>query len=951
MAAPDPFGTDRIRRTVLRAWADEPARFRADANIEQDYATAYRDRVIAELAQNAADAGRGDGWLRFELAGTRLTASNTGNPLDGPGVVSLANLRASAKREGETAGRFGVGFAAVVSVSDEPAIRSRDGGVRWSAEGARAEVAALPALAEEIGIGTRVPLLRLPFSDATPPVADFATEVVLALRDDDAVESIRAALQSVDTSLLLALPGLRRVDLVIDGVNRTLRRVGESGDLVQIEDEGELTRWRLVRRQGTVSADLLADRPAEEQRHPNWALVWATPVSPDGAPTGELPDGVAVVHAPTATDEPLDFPALLIASFPLEPTRRRVAPGPLTDFLAEQAGAAYADLVTAGPASPARLRLVPTGVPAGAVDARCRSAALPALSRAPLLAGATGAPLAPRDAVAVDDDLVAALADAEPNLLAAGWTAGAGAAALARLGVHRPTLADLVDRLAELDREPEWWRALYRALDRSLPASPSEREPLAGLPVPIAGGGTARGPRGLVLPGGSVSPETISALGLRPVHPDAVDPLLRGLGAVAAEPGALLDEPRVQAAVAHSFDAALDGADYRALGDAVLSLLAAEGRNPDRPWLAELALPGEDGEPYPAGELLLPGGALAGLVRPDAPFGRPAAELVQRHGAEVLRAAGALDGFAVVSDDDVPVDLPASHDLDGEDDWLAGCRDVAGDGTVVAELAAVRDLEYVRDDAWLAALGLLAAEPLRRLWRRPPVTRPGGSPRTRSWPGTGPGTTGSPARPRGCSGCSTTRPRARWMPSSPGRSGSSPNSTTSIRTACSPGCSPGGRTSRGPACGPSTPGSPRCHPRLCRSACSPSSTAGSRSARPPRRPSSRPPTSGRCAGRGRTSPAPPPGPPTWPPGSGPPCSPQPLPTSRTVSAGSYRSCWRRSFPGCRPPTWSTPSSPLAGWRSSTWSTAASCTCAPVPARSGWGGRRRSPPAAGGPGRR
>ena len=35
-------------------------------------------------------------------------------------------------------GRFGVGFAAVLAVSDEPAVVSADGGVRFSAERTRA---------------------------------------------------------------------------------------------------------------------------------------------------------------------------------------------------------------------------------------------------------------------------------------------------------------------------------------------------------------------------------------------------------------------------------------------------------------------------------------------------------------------------------------------------------------------------------------------------------------------------------------------------------------------------------------------------------------------------------------------------------------------------------------------------------------------------------------------
>ncbi|MGW0069705.1 hypothetical protein ACWDUI_19815, partial [Streptosporangium sandarakinum] len=54
---PDTFGTDRMRSAVLAAWTASPARFREDANAEEDFALGgYRDRLIVELAQNAADA-------------------------------------------------------------------------------------------------------------------------------------------------------------------------------------------------------------------------------------------------------------------------------------------------------------------------------------------------------------------------------------------------------------------------------------------------------------------------------------------------------------------------------------------------------------------------------------------------------------------------------------------------------------------------------------------------------------------------------------------------------------------------------------------------------------------------------------------------------------------------------------------------------------------------------
>jgi hypothetical protein len=49
---PDPA---ELRRRVLAAWTDSPARFREDANAEEDLVLGgYRDRLLVELAQNAA---------------------------------------------------------------------------------------------------------------------------------------------------------------------------------------------------------------------------------------------------------------------------------------------------------------------------------------------------------------------------------------------------------------------------------------------------------------------------------------------------------------------------------------------------------------------------------------------------------------------------------------------------------------------------------------------------------------------------------------------------------------------------------------------------------------------------------------------------------------------------------------------------------------------------------
>jgi hypothetical protein len=201
----DPFDAAGVRARVLDAWAASPGRFREDANAEEDYALGgYRDRVVVELAQNAADAAVRDGVpgrLRLTLRDGVLVALNNGAPLDAAGVEALSTLRASSKRDdaagGATVGRFGVGFAAVVAVSDAPRIRSATGSVGWSRTRTRELVSAVPALAGEIEARSgHVPVLRLPFADAALSEAGdalpdgFVTAVELPLRDDAAAQLV-----------------------------------------------------------------------------------------------------------------------------------------------------------------------------------------------------------------------------------------------------------------------------------------------------------------------------------------------------------------------------------------------------------------------------------------------------------------------------------------------------------------------------------------------------------------------------------------------------------------------------------------------------------------------------------------------------------------------------------------------------------------------------------------
>ncbi|WP_329427865.1 hypothetical protein OG339_00215 [Streptosporangium sp. NBC_01495] len=777
----DTFGTERLRSAVLAAWTASPARFREDANAEEDFALGgYRDRLIVELAQNAADAALRagvPGRLRLSLREGVLSAANTGAPVDRAGIEGLSTLRVSAKRDdAHAAGRFGVGFAAVVSVCDEPVIGSLGSGVvRWSRDQTAALVAAEPELAKELAErGGHVPLLRLPFPAGPVEIpAGFDTLVRLPLRDEAAEEAVRAMLRETSPALLLGLPALESIEVDVDGETRTVTSEGWK----VVSDSGRFTPEQV--------AELFADRPTEERSRPHWLVRWAVPVTASAPASGTAPASAAgsasgglggapagsreaaqageprplpalvppVVHAPTPSDEPLDLPALLIASFPMATDRRHVAPGPLADFLVERAADTYLELLAGLPRTPRLLDLVPGMMGKGELDARIRRAILRRLPDAPLLPalsppadpassgrpGGSGASLLlpdPADGpagagpgspaplsgggelivsgrqasvVAAPAELLERVAPMIPGLLPAGWPSRHPA--ITALGVSRVQLSDIVDMLsgdAVKDRDPAWWRSLYEVLPADDP------EALGALPVPLADGRLVRGPRGTLLltDGSALDPAVLAPLGLRVVHPDAAHPLLLRLGAGEATPRTVLEDPLTRSAVSES----LDSPDSEPVAQAVLALVDAAGLTAgDAPWLSELALRGADGELYPAGELLLADGALAGLLDSETHFGTAAPELVERYGPRVLAAAGVLDGFAVVNDSDAMIDPDeCDHDLDREDEWLETVLDLLPEvdvPPVAREFSAVRDLEYVAD--WPAALALLSRPPLR----------------------------------------------------------------------------------------------------------------------------------------------------------------------------------------------------------------------------------------------
>ncbi|WP_454194981.1 sacsin N-terminal ATP-binding-like domain-containing protein [Nocardia sp. Marseille-Q1738] len=703
---------------MLAAWRDSPTRLREDAATEKDLVRAgYRDRLLTELAQNAADAaGKAGiaGRLVVRLDGRDLHVGNTGAPLDVSGVHALTALRASGKAETGTVGRFGVGFTAVLAVSDDIEVRSTRGSLRFSRartmDALRRNEIRVPAV--ERG-EFAPPVLRLAWPIQAQPADGLDTEVVLRLHEDVDADALLAAMRLEAVDLLLELPALQRI------------RIGTDEFVSSDEDMGDGMH------------EVYVDGPGSEQR--TWwqyrtpRARWLLPVH-DGKPVAAAAD---VLRAPTRSDEELSLPALLIADIPMQPDRRRLLPGARLGELAE----GYADFARALPPRD-RLVLVPApGFARSEADGLLREALIRELQTRPWLPvvaggdlpvsandvpgtgleaaesaevpsgseaefGLGGTPPTVRQAHAFDvavptrasvftgltAELAELLEDVIGPLVIADLSGRAQAEAMGVLDVHRIGLARLAELSSGLERPPAWWRSFYAALEPFV-VDPLAAEELGALAVPLADGRLVTGPRTVVLD--DHLEVAIPVHWARLAHPEATHPLLARLGARSATAEELLSDPALRADLE-------DHPGDPDTADAVLRLAANADQAALPSWLGLLELPSTQGEARSADELLLPGAPLRDLLVADAPFGTVDPELVDRYGADALRAIGVGWDFSVLVEADP---TGPDHDLDDEERWWSTLPDDP------PELAAVRDLDLVDDAAWPEALRQLAATP------------------------------------------------------------------------------------------------------------------------------------------------------------------------------------------------------------------------------------------------
>lgn len=257
------------RDLIVRQCKDNPPLLNHLANNDNATADDYAGREILELLQNAADAGD---RIKLELKDNVLTISNNGIPFSLDGIKALMMPDNSTKSDDyNLMGCKGVGFRAVLNISDDILVSSGNINIRFNKETAS-------RIKEEAKLDKVLSVLACPEIVATTHYSDksFITNVSIKIRDNSQLERITAQLEAIDKETILFLKGnSKRLEVLINGkktiFERTKELLSANESLVTLKHNDNSVQLREFFEEG-----ILEDEENIKNRHYRLAAIYSS---------------------------------------------------------------------------------------------------------------------------------------------------------------------------------------------------------------------------------------------------------------------------------------------------------------------------------------------------------------------------------------------------------------------------------------------------------------------------------------------------------------------------------------------------------------------------------------------------------------------------------------------------------------------------------------------------
>lgn len=337
----------------MRAYREDPGLLKEHFAIEQTVlAGGYGYRQIVELVQNGADAileaqqersASGDeNRIQVLLKGDRLYVANTGAPLSKEGLDTLLGSHYSSKR-GNQIGRFGLGFKSLLRLGGRIDIFTRNSGAfRFDPTRCQEE------LRNRFGIA-ETPRLRLAWSledgessdDAVLTSLDWAETIVrVEVPSVDLQDHLFKEMRAFPPEFLLFFSVL--VALTLEDGREEARNISltQDGDQYALHDGAHVSRWRLIRREVSVTDRRALDDATFIHARDKVPLDWAVPVDGRREEAGRF-----WAFFPTQT--PTYLPGILNAPWKLNSDRNAVIGGEWNTALMVEAARLIAESLPA----------------------------------------------------------------------------------------------------------------------------------------------------------------------------------------------------------------------------------------------------------------------------------------------------------------------------------------------------------------------------------------------------------------------------------------------------------------------------------------------------------------------------------------------------------------------------------------------------------------------------
>jgi len=268
---------------TLNAYKEQPRLVDRDGKAEGFLARGgYAGRQLFELVQNSADSleGTAGGRIQIHLTPQYLYCADEGSPIDKNGVTALMFQYISTKQGMDQIGRFGLGFNAVLEVTDNPEFFSRLGSFRFSRSDTMKQIKKhVPDAQSYPCLSLAYPIDPMPEFDRDPllqNLSSWAMNIVRLPLKSDKYEVLLEQIENFPPELLLFVKHIDKLRLDTDEYSST-SSISERDGLYFLNKDGDISTWKLFEKTYKLSNDALEDgRPVYESNC--CRITWAVPI-------------------------------------------------------------------------------------------------------------------------------------------------------------------------------------------------------------------------------------------------------------------------------------------------------------------------------------------------------------------------------------------------------------------------------------------------------------------------------------------------------------------------------------------------------------------------------------------------------------------------------------------------------------------------------------------------